>query len=105
MVDQTTHIGHNRFAGIGGKPHITQHERTTTVAQSKSRGPESDVIYVPFTKEAFDDAQRMADAEKKPLGRVIQESLAVKRWVSDVQNQGGKVVGEKRGKRTELSFK
>lgn len=74
---------------------------TTVKTRSDARQP----VNIPFSPEAYDDIQRIADQTGKTVERVILESLAVNRWVTEVQNQGGKVVGEKKGRRAELKLK
>ncbi len=72
---------------------------------TKSRPGQRSPVNIPFSPEAFDDIQRIADQTGKTVERVILESLAVNRWVTEVQNQGGKVIGEKKGRRAELKLK
>lgn len=71
----------------------------------KSRPGHREPVNIPFSPEAYDDVRRMADQSGKTVERVILESLAVNRWVNEVQNQGGKVVGEKKGRRAPLELK
>jgi hypothetical protein len=60
------------------------------------------VINVPFTKSALKDIKKFADSQKKTVPQVIQESVAVNRWIAETKGQGGKVVAERAGKKYEL---
>lgn len=75
------------------------------MVDTKSRPGTRQPVNIPFSPEAFDDVQRMANESGKTVERVILESLAVNRWVNEVQNQGGKVIGEKKGRRAPLELK
>lgn len=63
------------------------------------------VVAVPFSDEAFQDVEEMARQQGKPVEQVILESLAMNRWVNEVQRQGGKVFAEKGTQRAPLKLK
>lgn len=65
----------------------------------------ADTIYVPFSREAYEDLMRYSSESDVAPARFIQEALAVNRKLRAIKFEGGKVIVEAGGKRRELVVK
>jgi len=71
----------------------------------EERKADSDTVYVPFSREALRDVERMAAQEGKSVGRVIQEALAIQKRALAARKRGGELVIAENGKFKSLSVK